>query len=97
MMPPGNGQPEARDGDYQQFFAAGFLDGKFKYFPNRHLHLHLGYRFVTQNGHAVLAAGSAERLAYKLDRLHEFYFGLHLNIPSTWRKRKPNPPCPLSG
>jgi hypothetical protein len=90
-------QPEARDGDYQNFFVASMLDARLKYFPSRHLHLHLGYRFVTQNGHAVHSAGSVERLAYKLDRLHEFYIGLHLNIPSTWMKRKPNPPCPLSG
>lgn len=91
-----NGQMVARDGDYQHFFVANLLDGKLKYFPNRHLHLHLGYRFVTQNGHALQTAESPERLTYKLDRLHEVYLGFHLNIPSTWRKRKTNPPCPLS-
>lgn len=97
VMPPGNGQLEARDGDYRNFFVASMLDARFRYHFSRQLHLNLGYRFVTQNGHAVPTAGSVDRLAYKLDRLHEFYIGLHLNIPSTWRKRKPNPPCPLSG
>jgi hypothetical protein len=96
VIGPGD-EPEARDGDYQNFFVASLLDARFRYHFSREVHLNLGYRFISQNGHAVLTAGSAERLAYKLDRLHEFYIGLHLNIPSTWRKRKTNPPCPLSG
>lgn len=94
-----NEADEPVDVAFHSFTFSTLLDAKLMIYPQRYLQLHLGYRNNYQNGFGNSAHSFriGELMTHKLDHLHEFYLGLHFNIPSTWKKRKPNPPCPLSG